>query len=225
MATFIPAAQVLRVRQLFLLDSGASCGASFYLSYTGSAPSPADLTAVAGTMTAAADSNLFPLLHEARQLAGTIVTDLTSETASEGSVTDDTAGFLTADPVPVDAAVVISYKTGRRHRGGQPKSFLPLGDVNSLDLDYAWQPAFVTDVTEAWTGCINETAAASWSGGGPNLLVALSRYDGNMIVERGTPLRAHNVPIGRDTALIIPVLTYGAQGYIGSQRRRRGMHV
>jgi hypothetical protein len=219
--TFIPAASTVRVRQLFLLPDGKTVGCHFYLSYSGTAPTAAELTAVAGACTTSADGVLPAYMSSALTLAGTTCTDLSSDMSAEGSVGDTTAGSIDTAPVPVDACVVLSYEIGRRYRGGHPRVYLPLGVAASLLNDYTWQSAFVADVVDAWTSLVEDTSVAFPGHAGTITQTAPSFVSGYTWETYGTPLKYRRIPTPRATAEILPVITTLGRSYVGSQRRRR----
>jgi len=219
-AAFIPANKCLRVQCLFLDADGHVAQCRFYSTYSGSAPIPADLVAIAGDVETFMESELVPLMHSTWQTDGAIVTDLTSDTSPEGEVGGSTPGTLTGGRIPASTAMVVSQTTGRRYRGGHSRVYLPLGDTTKLLSDNTWEGAFVSAAESAWSSVVSAVSDSAWGGAGTITSVMASFYSGFTNVPYGTPVKYRRTPTGRATAVFFPVLTYVAKATVGTQRRR-----
>jgi hypothetical protein len=192
----------------------------FYMRYTGSAPSAADLDAFATAVKTAWDDTIKGDVNSALALIRVECTDLSSATSAVGLWTGVVAGTATGVPVPVDSAVVVSYTIARRYRGGHPRGYWSAGEGIDLDNPQRWTPDFVASFQGSITTFFNEVAAAGWSGAGTLDHVNVSYFTGFTVVTSPTTGRARNVPNPRATPIIDPVVALVTRLRIGTQRRR-----
>jgi len=219
-ASFIPAAKTIRVEQRFLDEDGHTAQCRFFFTYTGSAPIPADMVAVAGTCETEVEASIVPLMHSTWTTAGAVATDLTSDTSASGEVGGSTAGTLTGGRLPASTAGVVSRTTGRRYRGGHSRVYLPVGDTTKLLSDNEWTSLFAADFGSFWSDVEAAVASAPWGGAGTTTLVMASFYSGFTNEVYGSPPKYRRVPTPRATAALYPVLTWVGKPVLGTQRRR-----
>lgn len=193
-----------------------------HFSYTGTAPTPTQLASFATTCLTAWGSALAPSMQANKQLDGLNAIDLSSPTSAVAEVSTILTGALTGDPLPDDAALIMSAKVARRYRGGHPRSYLPVGDSTSLDTGRAWDTTFMGVVLTAWSGFVAAVEAAGWTGAGTIAPVNVSYYQG---FTNFTPAgkRAYSAPTLRVGGPVIDAITgYTPRARVGSQRRRIG---
>ena len=192
----------------------------FYISYTGSVPTAAELVTFAGLLVTGYGFWMLPYTDESTTLTGATCIDLSSDTGAEGSATADDAGSLAGTVLPADACCVIGYEIARRYRGGHPRGYLRLGVGASMENAQTWSSAFLADVLTAIDGLFSAIAGDGWSGAGTVAHVNVSFYEGFTVVTNPTTHRARNVPTVRGTPLVNTVTSYAPRVDIGSQRRR-----
>lgn len=222
MADFIPAPKTVRIDQLWSLTESFLASCRFYLSYSGTQPTSAELTAVAGACTAQADTSFAPLTATYNTLSGSRAVDLTSADAPTGEVSDTTAGTRDGENTPDSAAVVISQETANRARGGKSRVYIPVGIADDLLSPNEWTDPLINDTNTAWQAIISAAAGAFPSLSGVVTQVVPSFYSGSTWVEYGTPPKYRRVPTAREAALNYPVINFVARQYVGQQRRRLG---
>jgi hypothetical protein len=220
MASFIPANKCIRTQVLYGDADGHLAENRFYFTYSGSAPTAANLTAVAGSVEATVNSEVMPLVHNSWALNQVTCTDLTSDTSPTGEVIAGGAGALTGARLPGSTCLVVSKTTGRRFRGGHSRVYIPAGDATKLTSDAEWDPTFAAEVQAAWEDSEGAALSGAWSGAGAITFVMASFYSGFTNVAYGTPTKYRRVPTGRATAEFFPVLTYAGKTAVGTQRRR-----
>jgi hypothetical protein len=74
--------------------------------------------------------------------------DLTTSSGVELDQPCSVVGTLTGDVLPAQAAIVVSWPTARRWRGGHPRSYMMLGSSSTLAGSSMrdWQSSFQTNV-------------------------------------------------------------------------------
>src|ERR1700690_4116738 len=115
----------------------------FYLEYSGTAPSAAELDTFCTGVHATFVPNLAAEMHEDLSLIRVEATDLSSLTGATGLDTSTDPGTASGDPVPLSAAVVSSYVISRRYRGGHPRGYWPLGAGAVLTNPQRWDAGFI----------------------------------------------------------------------------------
>jgi hypothetical protein len=215
-----PVSKVLRVGCDWSVSSATTAFTRFYIAYTGTAPTNANLNTFAGSVATAWQTNLQPNTHQSYVFNLVEVEDLTSSTAAVGSITAASAGALTGANVPANCCMVTSYKVARRFRGGHPRGYWPAGDGTKVNNDQTWTPAFVTAWNGALTTFFTSVQAAGWSGAGTLTHVAVSYYLGSTGTIDPVTGRAKNTPTPRPVPLVDVVSLLQSKAIIGSQRGR-----
>lgn len=192
----------------------------FYTSYSGTAPSNADLATFDAAISTAFGTNLKSLLDTASLLSQVASVDLSSSTAAVDSSTVSVAGTRGATILPAEVALVSSYRIARRYRGGHPRGYWPFGIETDLSTRRTWTGSFVTACNTGLANFFTAVAAAGWSGAGTLLHVNVSYYAGFHVVTSPTTGRARNVPTLRGTPVVDTITSVFTQQRVGSQRRR-----
>lgn len=118
--------------------------------YSGGPPSTADLTTMASDLSVAWAAQMSPMQNAVTVMSGVSIVDLSSDMGAGGEDVTVNVGTRTGATVPANAAVLISYGSARRFRGGHPRQYLVAGSQPDL-LDPAhWTDAFIASVGNAW---------------------------------------------------------------------------
>lgn len=192
----------------------------FYIRYSGSAPDSAALDTYAGRVKDAWNARLSGNVNEAESLIRVDVTDLTSATGAIGSWAGSAPGVATGVVVPLDTAVVVSYKIARRYRGGHPRGYWMMGEGSDLDSPQRWTTAFISSVQAVMEDFFTDLMGSAWGGAGTLEHVNVSYFHGFTVVTDPTTGRARNVPTVRGSAVVDPIVALVARLRIGTQRRR-----
>lgn len=204
---FVPVASVLRFRYAGLA-AGNTWVNSFAVQYAGTVPDATALSALATTLRGLWNTHLAALYVTTSSLQSTTVWDISSETGASGVNSTTAVGTTAAaNPLPMNAAVAVSWPIQIRYRGGHPRTYLLArngGDVTGQKvLGTAYHDAIVAAFT-AWRGAVNATAL-----GGANLTLGAVHY----LPPRTVPKTA-----GQFYSAGIPVV----HGRLDTQRRRLG---
>jgi hypothetical protein len=192
---------------------------TFYLSYTGSAPSDADASNIAVLLCNAWATDL-NFWDTQTSLTGAKVTDLSSATAAQGTATCDFTGTELGEILAGGTALVANFQIARRYRGGKPRLYLPWGTTGVLTNRQEWTPAWVASVA-ANVALIFSTILGTTVGGTTlSDHVNVSYYKGFTVDDPGGGRRARNVPTLRPTPVVDNITGRTILGRPGSQRRR-----
>jgi hypothetical protein len=200
-------------------DADSDIISRFFTSYSGSAPTDAELvawcTAVAGNFA----TNCAGLYPSVLQLVEVSAEDLTSATSAVGDYTAAAAGSRSGAPLSAGAAMVISYKIARRYRGGHPRGYWPFGTAADLTTQDEWGSTFLTDALSDFNAFGDANVTSGWSGAGTLAGVNVSYYEGftNHTYPSG---RVRAIPTLRGTPVIDPIIANSINPKVGSQRRR-----
>jgi hypothetical protein len=143
------------------------------------------------------------------------VTDLSSATAGEGEALTVVPGTRGDDSIPANAAVLISYPSALRYKGGHPRTYLFC--LGNADLQGAtnWSTAGTAEVQTHWqaflTGCLG-----AGSGGTVVSAFCSIRYRGKFLPNSGPPHFYLTTPLVNP----IPIVQAIARQQIASQRGR-----
>jgi hypothetical protein len=220
MAPPIPANKTLKIQTTWTNADGTTGSSRFFASYSGGAPTAAQLTTVAGQIMGAVVAELTPLQHSSWSTSNVIITDLTSDTSPVGEFAQVNPGTLAGGRLPSSTCALVSQKTGRRYRGGHSRVYLPLGDDTKLLTDSTWTGAFVTAFGTAWETVVAEAGAYINAVTSGAQLVMTSFYDGFTNEAYGSPVKYRRVPTPRAAGVNYVIVTYEAQANLASQRRR-----
>jgi hypothetical protein len=214
-----PVPNVLKVvLQGFVDSSSTEVWANvLHFQYSGTAPTNTVCAGLGGLISNQWATHVASLCPSPTSLQVVSVTDLTSLTAGEGEALVLDAGTRGDDSIPANAAVLISYPSALRYKGGHPRTYLlALGNAD-LSGAWHWSSAATAEVQAHWqaflTACIGITDAGTTLSGFCSI-----RYRGKFLPNSGPPHYYLTTP------LINPIApaTATAQAEIASQRGRVG---
>lgn len=190
-------------------------GNVLHFEYSGTAPSNTVCGTIATAISAAWGSHVASLAPSPTALTTVTVTDLTSTTAGEGQWLGSVAGTRGDDSIPANAAVLISYPSALRYKGGHPRNYLYVLGNADLTGSSTWTPT--AEVTTHWQAFLTAVLAAGSSGTVISQFCSV-RYHGKFLPNGGPPHYYLTTPLVN----VIPISTATAQAEIASQKRRVG---
>jgi hypothetical protein len=199
---------------------GALAGSRFYLSYSGSAPTPANCTTLAGDVAAAWNTNLAAQVNSEYALTEVDVLDIATNSGASGQWIGSHAGGDGSTAIPQQVAVNIAYTIARRYRGGKPRMFLPPPGQAALAGQNKWSTGYVSATNTAVAAFFAALEALTIGAIGTLAHVNLSYYSGFTNITNSSG-RERAVPTYRTHALLDTVSGYNTKALMGSQRRRR----
>jgi hypothetical protein len=145
------------------------------------------------------------------------VTDLSSTTSGEGEALVNEPGTRGDDSIPANAAVLISYPSVLRYKGGHPRSYLYV--LGNADLQGAtnWSTAATAEVQSKWRTFLVGVASINVAGTSVNSHVSV-RYRGKFLPNGGPPHYYLTNPLIN----VIPSNSATARQKMASQRGRIG---
>lgn len=190
-------------------------GNVLHFGYTGTAPSNATCATIAGDISTAWNTNMASLCPSPTSLQSVAITDLTSTTSGAGSSLTVHAGTRGDDSIPANAAVLISYPSALRYKGGHPRTYLYI--LGNADLTGAaeWTP--LSEVNTKYQAFLTACTTISTGGCNVNSFVSV-RYKGKFLPNGGPPHYYLTTPLVNP----ITVSTATARAEMASQRRRIG---
>jgi len=216
----LPASSVVRVRLDYTSPDGAKAGSRFYIGYSGSTPTAANLDTLATDVAAAWQSHLANLVTTTWTLSEVDILDITTLTGATGNWTGSNPGLLSGTDLPYQVAQNIEFQIARRYRGGKPRMFVPPATQSQLQDGAHWTDAYVADMILQCGNFFSEIEGDTVGSMGSLSHVNVSYYSGynNVPFPSG---RTKVVPKYRATALVDTVTGYLAKKELSSQRRRR----
>jgi hypothetical protein len=179
-----------------------------YISYSGAAPTAADLTTYATAVYAELVTQLIPMQSSATSTDEVEATDLASAMGAVGIGTGVNSGSRGDNEIPGSACALVSYHVARHYRGGHPRTYVAAGVATDLLTPATWTTAFIAALDTAW-GLIWSTALTGAGAFVPVHHVNVSYFTGG--VARVTPV----------VDVIVPPAG-AVQAELASQRRRIG---
>lgn len=210
----------LRVACSGLINASSPFLTRFYVEYTGTAPTTAQLTTFNGVVSGLITSGLINEFTADRVFHQIESIDLTSPTSAVSTTAVTITGTRTGTALPAAVCFVGSYEVARRYRGGHPRGYWPFGNAADVTTPTTWSAGVVTGFTSALNTFFTGVVGAGWSGAGTLSHVNVSYYEGFTVVTNPITGRARNVPTTRSAPLIDPVTTVVGRSSIGTQRRR-----
>ena len=192
----------------------------FFIHYTGTAPTNADLTTFAGSIRAAWNTNLKALVSSTEELLEVDCQDLSSSTGAQGIDTTAVTGTRAGGILPGSTAVVISYNIARRYRGGHPRGYWRMGVAPDLLYPSEISAALVAAAQTGIDAFFTAVLAAGWTGAGTLTHCNVSYFQGFTVHTNPTTGRATNVPSPRGTPVVDTVTSRKVKQILGHQRRR-----
>jgi hypothetical protein len=211
---------VIRVAVTGIYGSSNTVVSRFFVHYSGTAPTNAQLNTFCAAVRATHVTNVKPLSGGQWELTEVVAEDLSSATGAVGLWAGADGGSRAGSPLAASTAMVIAYQIARRYRGGHPRGYWPLGVSGDLTGAQEWSSTFQTAVNTGMAAFFAGVLAAGWTGAGTLTHVNVSYFSGFTVVTSPTTGRARNVPTLRGSAIVDTVLGYSARHVPGSQRRR-----
>lgn len=190
-------------------------GNVLHFEYSGTAPSNAVCATIATNIEAAWSAHVASLAPSPTVLTTVTVTDLTSPTAGEGQWLGSTAGTRGDDSIPANAAVLVSYPSALRYKGGHPRTYLFV--LGNADLTGAGEWTPTAEVTTHWQAFLTAVLASGASGTVISQFCSV-RYKGKFLPNGGPPHFYLTTPLVN----VIPISAAAAQAKMASQRGRIG---
>lgn len=218
----LPDVPCVRFRLIYNVGGPAEAGSRAYLSYSGSAPSPANCVTLATDIASAWNTSIAPLVNSEQYLQEVDVIDIASISGASGQWTGSYEGTNAGTALPENCAVNVEFNIARRYRGGKPRMFFPPPPAADLGDRSHWSGAFVTAFNTATTNFFNAIEALSIGSMGTLQHVNLSYFHGHNTST--PPWRGPGYkypPLYRPTALHDVIEGYATKSVVGSQRRRR----
>lgn len=213
-----PVPGVLRVVLQGFVDTSAAdtlWANVLHFQYSGTPPSNAACSAIAGSIAFTWSNHVASLCPSPTTLQLVTVTDLTSPTSGEGESTPLIPGTRGDDSIPANAAVLISYPSTLRYKGGHPRTYLYcLGNADLLGATN-WSTAATNEVQTKWQGFLSALVGSSTSGVTLTNFCSI-RYRGKFLPNAGPPHFYLTTPIVN----VIPALSAVARQQMASQRGR-----
>lgn len=212
-----PVPQTLRVFLEGFIDGTNTFkwGNVLHFGYTGTAPSNATCASIASTIGTAWSTNIASLAPSPTTLKQVVVTDLTSTAAGAGSSLTSHSGTRGDDSIPANAAVLISYPSAIRYKGGHPRTYLYV--LGNADLTGAGEWTPTGEVNTKFQAFLTACASISVAGCNVNSFCSV-RYKGKFLPNSGAPHFYLTTPLVNP----ITISTATAQSQMASQRRRIG---
>lgn len=215
-----PAANVIKIAIVGHIQNDLDVVTRFFMHYTGSAPTPAQLNTLATAISVAWTNRLQGLHTLDKNIDSITIEDLTSSTGAVGVWTGQISGTLAENPLPAGTALLLNYSVARRYRGGKPRQYLYVGSQARLSNPQFWVGAFLTTTLTDWGLFIGDIKAAPWAGATIDQQVNVSFYSGytNFTGPTGR-IRARSTPrVG--AAVVDNIIATSANTRFASQRRR-----
>ena len=214
-----PVPQVLRITMEGDLGEDTHCVNRWYLPYSGTPPTSAQLVTFASDILLAWGANMSPLQAPRYATSRCTVEDLTSDTAAVGSYDAVNTGTRPGNPMGPSECFCLRFSVPRRYRGGHSRMYLYAGTQSDLVNPQQWNGAFVTAVETGWVNFLAGFVASPWTGATIGTQVAVSYYQGftNVLYPSG---RYRAKPTLRDTPLVLTLDGITGNPNVASQRRR-----
>lgn len=188
-----------------------------HFNYTGTPPTNAACVTIAAGVAQRWGIHIASLCPSPTTLQAVTVTDLTSTTAGAGEDLPLIPGTRGDDSIPANAAVLVSYPSALRYKGGHPRQYLYV--LGNADLQGAtnWSTAATNEVTTKWNGFLIDCVGIT-SGGCTVGNFCTVRYKGKFLPNGGPPHYYLNTPLVNTP----PQNTAVARQKMASQRGRIG---
>jgi len=216
----LPDVPCVRVRLIFTDSESNELGSRFYLSYSGSAPTGANCTTLAGDISTAWGTNLKGLCNDDIALSEIDVLDIATNSGLSGQWTGTVQGTSGSGIVPIQSAAVCEFGIARRYRGGKPRMYMPPPGPSLQLNNKQWTTGFTSSISTDVAAFMAQIEGLSVGSMGTLSHVSLSYYKGFTNITNSSG-RERAVPTYRATALHDTVTGYFGKQEMGSQRRRR----
>lgn len=187
--------------------------------YSGTRPSGADLTVLAGTIVTATQTNFGPLSANTTLLPSVTVTDLTDNMGNVGSHAGGAAGTGTGQALAASCAFLTSWTVGRHYRGGHPRTYWPIGTATALASPQTWN--ILTSMNTAVTTWRNAIIGSAFGGSTVQSQMSIGYYGKPYTIKPGS---SQSNPIAVPTLLATPnqdvIVGFINRTNVATQRRR-----
>lgn len=213
-----PVPNVLRVVLQGFVDTSAAntlWANVIHFAYSGVAPSNQTCVTLGTNIANAWAANMAAECPSPTTLQLVSVTDLTSTAAGAGEALVLHPGTRGDDSIPANAAVLISYPSSVRYKGGHPRTYLYV--LGNADLQGAtnWSTAATAEVQAHWSAFLQQCLSFAVSGTQLTQFCSV-RYRGKFLPNGGPPHYYLNTPIVN----VIPTGSVHANQQMASQRGR-----
>jgi hypothetical protein len=216
----LPEVPCVRCSLDYINTDGYLAGSRFFLSYTGTSPSPGDCQSLAGLIASSWANAIAGGVSDSWTLQEVDVIDIASYTGSSGQAVVSNAGTQPGAAMPAQCAVNTEFGIARRYRGGKPRMFWPTPAADNAANAAQWLSTFPGGINSNCVNFFNQIAGTPIGNMGSLQHVNISFYQGFKNVTN-TSGRTRAAPTYRSVALVDPVESYITKLEIGSQRRRR----
>jgi hypothetical protein len=175
--------------------------------WSGTTPSTAACNGLAAIINNTWGTSMASLFTSSVILNSVTFTDLTSITGASGSSSTIKTGGASGTEVAGNTAVLVSYPSSFRYRGGHPRTYLPPPPVASLLNPSQLTTGAVTSFGTGWAAILADLIGSSSAGTTLTQQCAVSYFSGN---------------VARTTPVVMPISSYTVQQRLASQRRRIG---
>ena len=145
-----PLKPVMGVAKCIVLGemSGVACVNIFHWAKGSRTPfTQTELNTLASQLRAQYVSRFMEHIHPDYVLGSVEAIDLSTDEGLSGIASGSTPGTAAGAHMPANAAVCVTWKIGRRYRGGHPRNYLPPpGDVAITASQNSWDADYVTQV-------------------------------------------------------------------------------
>ena len=215
MPALAPVPNVLKLELSGTDGAGDNWANVLHFRWTGSAPTTVDLDGMCTFISGHWLALVAPQVQPQITLTQVMLTDLTSPTSAQGIDATPQIGGLATTELPSSVAVLVSYPSSVRYRGGHPRTYLLAGGLAEMADGRTWSAGFVTAVQAAWRTFLNSIVGLTEGGClvGSQCFVSYISVALNPVYphRRALPLV---FDIGLNTAIV--------QSEMASQRRRIG---
>ena len=211
---------VVRVQLKFTFGVDLDVLSRFYVEYTGSAPTNAQMVTFATAVASAVNTDLSSQYCNQCTLTEVIAEDLTSSTGAVGSATVSYGGSNGSWGGTLSSALLINFLIQRRYRGGKPRIYFPPPSNSQLTNPDQWSSSFLTTFSTHWGSFMTAVLAAVWTGGGSLSQVSVSYYEG-FTAFAGPTGRYRNIPKLRTGGPVIDAVSSTAINQRPANQRRR----
>jgi hypothetical protein len=222
MPALVDQPNVLKAEFLFHVGGDLDVSTRLYFKYSGTAPTDAVCTTIAGAMHAAWDNAWLGHLSNESSIEGVQITDLTSPVSGFGEELSHVLGTASGPPVAGGTALLQNFNIARRYRGGKPRAYWPILIAADLLTPQEWDPSVLATATSEWATSFNGVIiGSSYSGTTIVEQVNVSYYEGFTLVTNPITGRGRNVNKPRTVAIAPDAITgFVLNGKPASQRRR-----
>lgn len=215
-----PVPNVLRVVLRGFVDTSSASTIwenVLHFQFGGTPPSDATCQAIGSTIGNGWAGAMAPECPAPTSLQIVTVTDLSSPSAGSGEAAVLHPGTRGDDPIPGNAAFLISYPSTVRYKGGHPRNYLYVLGVSDLQSGSTWHSAAVAEVQSHWQQFLTNCLSAGTAGTTISGFCSIS-YRSKFAPNGGPPHYYRTVP------LVNPISVASAVGntQLASQRGRIG---